>query len=241
MNRINSGGGDAKMPRRKRKVSSSVSRTLRKLSGVSVQVGPFGYTLSTRKGTSMKRKRESCPKAVKEAVWRKYCKDKLTGKCYVCRRPIYFTFFEVGHNKAYSKGGTWNIQNLRPICRTCNRSMGTTPIETFKRKYFGKVKPIKKPKPIRESRKKRVEELKKELEMSKVKICELEEKKSYLQNEISELENEMASSRRELDKAKKEFDIKIAFFGAVKSELMKSLNESEKIMHELKAKNREKS
>jgi len=46
--------------------------------------------------------------------------------------------FEVGHNKPFAKGGEWNINNLRPICRTCNRSMRTMTIEEFKKKFFGK-------------------------------------------------------------------------------------------------------
>ena len=32
--------------------------------------------------------------------------------------------FESGHNIPESKGGTLNIDNLRPICAKCNRSMG---------------------------------------------------------------------------------------------------------------------
>ena len=94
--------------------------------------------------TSTPKKRSSCPKAVKETVWRKYFGNKMTGKCYVCQKPILFTDFEVGHNKPFSKGGTWNMNNLRPICRTCNRSMGSMTIEAFKRKYFTKKHVIKK-------------------------------------------------------------------------------------------------
>lgn len=85
--------------------------------------------------------RTSCPKAVKEAVWHKYNGDKMKGKCYVCNKEITFTSFEVGHNKAASKGGKWTVANCRPLCRTCNRSMGTTSIETFKKKHFSSTEP----------------------------------------------------------------------------------------------------
>ena len=90
--------------------------------------------------SSTSKKRTSCPKAVKEAVWLKYFGHKMNGKCYVCGRPISYMSFEVGHNKPFAKGGKWNINNLRPICRTCNRSMGTMTIESFKKKYFSKKK-----------------------------------------------------------------------------------------------------
>jgi len=95
-----------------------------------------------------KGERKSCPKTVKEAVWREYIGNKMNGKCYVCKTPITFTNFEVGHNKAQSKGGKWTVANCRPICRTCNRSMGTMTLEAFKKKYFGKKKPTAK-KPIK--------------------------------------------------------------------------------------------
>ena len=100
-------------------------------------------------------KRKPCPKAVREAVWRKYNGNKMNGRCYVCNAPITFTNFELGHNKAYSKGGKCTIGNLRPICRSCNRSMGTMSIEAFKKKYFSKKKPMKK-KTVRKKTKRKV-------------------------------------------------------------------------------------
>jgi hypothetical protein len=91
-------------------------------------------------------KRKSIPKAVKVTVWNKYIgADKAEGKCYVCKRTIHITDFDLGHNKAVSRGGRNNISNLRPICRTCNTSMQTTSIETFKTRHFDKPKADLKP------------------------------------------------------------------------------------------------
>ena len=74
--------------------------------------------------------RKAIPKAVKVTVWNKYIgADKAEGKCYVCKRTIHVTDFDLGHNKARAKGGGDSIINLRPICRTCNTSMQTTSIE----------------------------------------------------------------------------------------------------------------
>ncbi|MFC1983622.1 HNH endonuclease [Chloroflexota bacterium] len=89
-----------------------------------------------------KPKRKAIPKAVKDTVWSKYIgATKAEGKCYVCGRTIHISSFECGHDKAVAKGGQNNISNLRPICKTCNTSMSTTSIETFKAKHFDKPKP----------------------------------------------------------------------------------------------------
>jgi 5-methylcytosine-specific restriction endonuclease McrA len=81
-------------------------------------------------------KRTACPKSVKEALWRKHFGDQLNGECYVCSNKIAFTNFEVGHNKPVVNGGEWTLSNLRPLCRSCNRSMGTETVEDYKKKYF---------------------------------------------------------------------------------------------------------
>lgn len=61
--------------------------------------------------------------------------SKMTGKCYLCEKPISFATFEVGHNKPFAKGGKWEINNLRPICGVCNRSIGTMAIAAFKERH----------------------------------------------------------------------------------------------------------
>ena len=84
-----------------------------------------------------KKARRKIPKTLKDMVWTKYVgMNKAEGKCYVCKRTIHITEFEVGHNKAVAKGGSNQLTNLRPICRKCNSSMGTMSIEVFKKKYF---------------------------------------------------------------------------------------------------------
>jgi len=77
------------------------------------------------------------PKHVKDAVWKKYMRNKLEGKCYCCGIETITVFnFEVGHNIAKSKGGPNDIENLRPICKGCNASMRTQSIESFRAKHF---------------------------------------------------------------------------------------------------------
>jgi len=97
-------------------------------------------------GEEKKPKRKPVSKAIREQVWETYIgRTKRVGKCYCCEwRPITESDFELGHNKAYAKGGKDNVSNLRPICKQCNRSMGTKSIESYKKKYYGKPTKIKK-------------------------------------------------------------------------------------------------
>ena len=67
------------------------------------------------------------PKALREQVWIKYFGKNYKHKCYIkwCKNDITVFDFQVGHNIPESKGGATNIDNLRPICSKCNKSMGS--------------------------------------------------------------------------------------------------------------------
>ena len=43
--------------------------------------------------------------------------------------------FECGHVVSEKNGGKPTIDNLRPICSFCNKSVGTMNMEEFKKKY----------------------------------------------------------------------------------------------------------
>ena len=70
-------------------------------------------------------KKATIPRALREQVWRTYIGKKFEHKCIVtwCENIISVFDFETGHVIPESKGGTLNIDNLRPICSKCNRSM----------------------------------------------------------------------------------------------------------------------
>ena len=44
--------------------------------------------------------------------------------------------WECGHIKPESKGGTLSLNNLKPICSTCNKCMGNMPFNEFKKNNF---------------------------------------------------------------------------------------------------------
>ncbi len=82
-------------------------------------------------------KKKSIPKALKDLVWDKNIgKDKGTGECYVCNQQLDSKKFHCGHIVAEKNGGETQLNNLKPICATCNLSMGTQNMEEFKKIFF---------------------------------------------------------------------------------------------------------
>ncbi len=75
--------------------------------------------------------KKAIPKRVRDELWRLHS-ESLDGTCYVCDGAISFDKFEAGHVIAKSKGGSNNIDNLKPICSPCNKSMGMSNMEEFK-------------------------------------------------------------------------------------------------------------
>ncbi len=76
-------------------------------------------------------------KAIRQLVWNKYIGQKNgTGYCWCCNSTIINTFdFECGHVEARALGGPDTVENLRPICGLCNRSMGTCNMMEFRKKH----------------------------------------------------------------------------------------------------------
>lgn len=81
--------------------------------------------------------RKSIPKPLRVQVWNKYIgEEKGIGKCNVCGSEIKVSNFDCGHIIAAIDGGEDIINNLVPICRLCNLSMGKENLNDFKNKYF---------------------------------------------------------------------------------------------------------
>lgn len=82
-------------------------------------------------------KRKTIPKTVKDKLWDlSFGPDKGSGKCYCCGLIINSKKFDAGHIVSVAKGGSDKISNLKPICSTCNKSMGTENMDEFKKRYF---------------------------------------------------------------------------------------------------------
>ena len=76
----------------------------------------------------MEKKKIAVPKALREQVWVSNVGSVFQTKCSVvwCKNNMSVFDFEVGHNIPESKGGKTVLENLRPICSRCNRSMSNT-------------------------------------------------------------------------------------------------------------------
>jgi 5-methylcytosine-specific restriction endonuclease McrA len=89
------------------------------------------------------RKRSFIPQAVREQTWNKWNGQvHFKHKCYVtwCKNIITPFTFQAGHVVSQAKGGGTDVSNLRPICPSCNLSMGTMNMREFSRKYNPKKK-----------------------------------------------------------------------------------------------------
>lgn len=83
------------------------------------------------------RKKLKIPAKVRGDVWNTYIGAQMAQhRCICCKKvTIKQTEFEVGHVISEKNGGTLEINNLRPICSVCNKSMGCTNMVEFVKTY----------------------------------------------------------------------------------------------------------
>ena len=76
--------------------------------------------------TDYKYTKETIPKRIREMVWNTHNGEEYKTKCYVkwCNNQVNVFNYQVGHDVPESKGGTLDLHNLKPICGSCNQSMG---------------------------------------------------------------------------------------------------------------------
>jgi 5-methylcytosine-specific restriction endonuclease McrA len=84
------------------------------------------------------KKKESIPSTVKTDVWDTYIgKEKGEGECFCCgNKCISQRDFHAGHIVPEVHGGAADVANLRPICPSCNSSMGTQNMLVFMKKHY---------------------------------------------------------------------------------------------------------
>ena len=84
-----------------------------------------------------KPKKKIIPLALKRNVWNKHIGEEI-GKtlCLCCKlTDISQMNFSCGHIISENNGGEINLNNLKPICVSCNSSMGTKNMDEFIQNY----------------------------------------------------------------------------------------------------------
>lgn len=91
-----------------------------------------------RPSKPIRSRRSSVPGAVRFALWNRWhgC-ESGTGSCFCCGCKVTQQDFEAGHVVAASRGGGCSVDNLRVLCRACNRSMGSRNLLDFRAEHFG--------------------------------------------------------------------------------------------------------
>ena len=90
------------------------------------------------KRTTVKTQKQKIPLAVKRQAWVNQYGPIPTVKCAVawCTNQISPFDFEAGHNIPESKGGQCSVENIIPICKSCNRSMSDNfTIDQFSKEF----------------------------------------------------------------------------------------------------------
>ncbi len=79
--------------------------------------------------------RKQIPQSLRIELWKNHFGDRFEGNCFVCKKLMGKDNFEAGHVISVQAGGSDTLENLRTICITCNRSMGTENLNEFKKRY----------------------------------------------------------------------------------------------------------
>lgn len=94
-------------------------------------------TSKPKKQTRGKYKKKSIPLVLKRKIWDYWVGESVgKTKCPCCKlSDITQMNFACGHIIPESQGGNLTVQNLKPICGSCNSSMGTQNMHDFINKF----------------------------------------------------------------------------------------------------------
>ena len=80
---------------------------------------------------------KNVPKSIKDNTWDRYVGDIYSINCLCCNYNIIKSNnFHCAHVIPHSKGGKTIVENLRPVCSTCNLSMGQNNLFEWCEKYY---------------------------------------------------------------------------------------------------------
>jgi len=76
------------------------------------------------------------PREMLAEVWKAHFGYSTQGSCFSCKKPLDVFSWEAGYVVAHARGGKKTADNLRPVCVSCNRSMGTENMDAFKARCY---------------------------------------------------------------------------------------------------------
>lgn len=90
----------------------------------------------TQRAQQPSRRKKPIPQALKWQTWIRYAGENFKAKCATpwCRNIMNVTNFQAGHKQAEAAGGPTTLENLIPICASCNQSMGTEHFDVWARR-----------------------------------------------------------------------------------------------------------
>ena len=104
---------------------------------VALTVAPVVALTVAPVATAEKKPRRAIPKRIRGLVWKAHFGEAMTGGCYCCKKVLEaLDDWHAGHIVAHANGGRDNVENLRPLCVSCNLSMGTENMDEFKRRCY---------------------------------------------------------------------------------------------------------
>lgn len=94
-------------------------------------------TKTIEKSKEKKQKKKTIPPQLKIKVWNKHIGDEIgKTKCLCCKlQDIYQASFSCGHIVSEINGGELKLNNLKPICSSCNSSMGSKNMNEYIKEY----------------------------------------------------------------------------------------------------------
>ena len=82
-----------------------------------------------------KKRRITIPEKLRQNVWKKRNENNVVGQCFICKSTLTNYNFDCGHIISLYHNGETKLNNLEPICRTCNLDMSIMNLNEYKRIY----------------------------------------------------------------------------------------------------------
>jgi 5-methylcytosine-specific restriction endonuclease McrA len=118
-------------------VSERLTKPSSKKAKTSSSETPKKKKVSTRKTKSDEKSPKSrvAMKAMSNTLFTKYITETNQVKCVICSTLLLQHNMQVGHVISRKNGGSDTIDNLRPICGSCNSSLGETNVTDYLRNH----------------------------------------------------------------------------------------------------------